>query len=239
MKKVWISIAVCALIIGVTAVGTKYFNWSCSYLRDYRANTDREIRETRDKIAEIEKDTSRDTKSIDRLREQYSRLGTIYLKRSLWDLAIESFGRSIRYGATPGVMYSLGIAHANRGVERDSQEDIDRAESYYKKSLEMKDDLNDARNALAILLFYHKDERDRALALVEEAVARDRKFYIARFTLGRFNYEMNRPGKALSVYEDLYADLEKLPPSEIINDYKNQCRDNIQRIMSEVSKSKD
>lgn len=239
MKNVWISILVCAVIIAVAAVGTKYFNWSCSPLREYRANTDKDIRDTLDRIAEIEKDGTKDTVTIGRLRDQYSRLGTIYLQKSLWDMAIESFGRSIGYGATPGVMYSLGIAHANRGVERDSQEDIDRAESYYRKALDMKDDLNDARNALAILLFYHKDEKERALALAEEAVAREKKFYIARFTLGRFYYEMNRPEKALSVYEDLHAELEKLPPSEIINDYKNQCRDNIQRIMSEIRPGKD
>ncbi|MBN2159400.1 MAG: tetratricopeptide repeat protein [Spirochaetes bacterium] len=238
MKKVLISILVCVAIIGVAAVGTKFFGWKCSPLREYRVNTDRQIRETRDRIAEIEKENSRDMKNIERLRDQYSRLGTIYLQKSLWDMAIESFERSVKYGATPGVLYSLGIAHANRGVERDSMDDIDRAESYYKKALAMKDDLNDARNALAILLFYHKDEKDRALAMAEEVVARDKNFYIARFTLGRFYYEMNRPARALSVYEELYADLERLPPSDIINDYKNQCRENIQRIMSEMRRSK-
>ena len=102
----------------------------------------------------------------------------------------------------------------------------------------MQSNYYDAQNALAILLFYHKNEKEKALSIIEGVVSRNKSSYIARFTLGRFYYEMNNLDKALSVYEDLESDLAKLPPSGIINEFKSQCRENIQRIMSELSMRK-
>lgn len=237
VKKVLKTILVCA-VLGVAAYfGSKYFN--CNFTRNYKVDTDKHIRDIKEKISEIEKDDVKDTKSIMRLGEQYSNLGGIYLQKSLWDQAIESYDKSLHYGRkTHGVLYSLGIAYGNRGRERDSEEDINKAEFYLKKAIELKDNFYEAQNALAILMFYHKDEKDAAISLSEEVVSRNPKYYIGRFTLGRFYYENGAPEKALPVYEDLNSDLEKLPPSAIINEYKKQCRENIQRIMSEMGRKK-
>ncbi|HPV43847.1 MAG TPA: hypothetical protein PKX40_21920, partial [Spirochaetota bacterium] len=89
-----------------------------------------------------------------------------------------------------------------------------------------------------ILLFFQKNEKNEALSLIEEVVGRNRKNYMARFTQARFYYEMDQLPRALSIYEDLNADLEKLPPSGVIDEYKKNCRDNIQRIMMEVNRTR-
>jgi tetratricopeptide (TPR) repeat protein len=225
------------LVLVIAMAAAKYFN--CGFVRDYTVNTDARIQEAKEKIAGLEKDKIKDIKTLSSLSNWYTRLGTIYLEKHLWDLAIENYLKGMQSGKnTPGVYYSIGLAYANRGSERDNPEDIDKAVFNYNKAIEKQDNYYDAQNALAILLFYHKDEKDKAASIMEEVVARNKKNYIARFTLGRFYYEMGKLPRALSVYEDLNSDLNRLPQSEIINNYKQSCKENIQRIMSEVRKQK-
>jgi tetratricopeptide (TPR) repeat protein len=236
MKNVKIFLAFLLVVVIVLAV-SKYFN--CGFVRDYSVNTDSRLKQAQEKIAELEKNKVKDTKTIESMANWYSTLGTIYMEKRLWDLAIENYMKGLQHGKdTPGVYYSIGLAYANRGSERDNSEDIDKAEFYYKKAIEMQDNYYDAQNALAILLFYHKGEKDKAISTIQEVVARNKKNYIARFTLGRFYYETGQLPKSLSVYEDLSSDLDKLPPSEIIEGYKKNCKENIQRIMSEINKQK-
>jgi tetratricopeptide (TPR) repeat protein len=237
MKKKLITIVVCAILILAAFVGVKYFN--CGLNRGYRVDDDKRIAEIKAIIADIEEDKLRDTQSLRRLGEQYSNLGGIYLQKSLWDQAVEAYEKSIQNGRkTHGVLYSLGIAYGNLGRERDSADDIDKSESYLKKAIDMKDNFYEAQNALAILLFYHKDKKDEALGIMEEVTSKNPKYYIGRFTLGRFYYEKGALDKSLQVYEDLNAEMEKLPTSGIMNAYKNQCRENIQRIMGEMTERK-
>jgi tetratricopeptide (TPR) repeat protein len=236
MKTVKMFIAFVVVVV-VVLLAAKYFN--CGFVRDYTDNKDRTIQEVREKITDLEKDKIKDEKTLNILANQYSRLGTIYIEKNLWDLAIEYYEKAIKYGKnTPGIYYSAGLAYANRGSEKNSVDDIDRAEYFYKKAVAMQDNYYDAQNALAILMFYHKDDKAGATEIMERVVARNKKNYIARFTLGRFLYETGKLPRALSVYEDLAADLDRLPPSEIISDYKKNTRDNIQRIMTEMRKEK-
>ncbi|HNW30711.1 MAG TPA: hypothetical protein PKN50_19700, partial [Spirochaetota bacterium] len=187
----------------------------------------------------LEKEKIKDTRAMNSLANNYSSLGTIYVEKRLWDPAIESYLKGMKYGKdTAGFYYSIGLAYGNRGTERDSREDIDKAEHYYKKAIAMQENYADAQNALAILLFFQKNEKNEALSLIEEVVGRNRKNYMARFTQARFYYEMDQLPRALSIYEDLNADLEKLPPSGVIDEYKKNCRDNIQRIMMEVNRTR-
>jgi tetratricopeptide (TPR) repeat protein len=233
LRRWFMFLTVLSIIIIVTWIGSRYFN--CGLGRNYKVNRDRTIGTIRDNIKDMEGEEIKDTKTLMNLSENYSRLGVIYLESHDWEQSIAAFEKSISYGKnTPAIYYSLGIAYANRGVDRKSEKDLDRAEGCYRKAVEMYRAFDDARNALAILLFYHRDRRDEALKIMEDVAAHAPKNYQARFTLGRFYYEMDMPEKALSVYEDLHADLDKLPPSEIIDGYKANCSANIQRIMMEA-----
>ncbi len=236
MKKIRVYLIIAIALVAVFVL-SKYFN--CGYLRSFKPSTDKRIERIRDKIGDLEGERIKDVNTLARLADQYTQLGTIYLEQKLWNQAIENYQKGIKYGKnTAGVFYSIGLGYANRGSERDSRQDIDKAEFYYNKAIEMQGNFYDAQTALAILLFYQKNEKEKALSIIEGVASRDKSAYIARFTLARFYYEMNNPDKALSVYEELESDLDKLPPSGIINEYKRQCRENIQRIMSEVSARK-
>jgi tetratricopeptide (TPR) repeat protein len=234
MKQMLKAIIVFTVIIGAVLIASRFFD--LGFKRNYRVDTDKHINEIRERIKDIEEDNKRDTASLRRLGEQYSNLGGIYLQKGLWDQAIDSYEKSIHNGrSTHGVLYSLGIAYGNRGRERENEEDFGKSELYLRKAIDMKENFYEAQNALAILLFYHRDGGDEALSIAQEVSSRNPKYYVGRFTLGRLYYEKRAPEKALQVYEDLNADLEKLPPSGIINTYKNQCRENIQRIMTEMA----
>ena len=81
----------------------------------------------------------------------------------------------------------------------------------------------------------NRNGKDEAQRLLNEIIARNKAYYPARFALGRFNYELGYKEKALTIYQDLASDLDRLPPSEIANDYKEQCRNNITRIQMELT----
>jgi len=164
-------------------------------------------------------------------------MGIHYLDSQLLDSAIESFNNSVKYGNNSAeVFYSLGLAYAGRSVAKKSSDDIKVAEQYYRKAISINERLNDGKYALAVLLFYHKENgRDEAVNLINDIVSRNAAHYPARFANGRFQYELGNKEKALTIYQRLSSDLDRLPPSSIINDYKTQCSNNIQRIKSELS----
>ncbi len=195
------------------------------------------IADLTEQIKEIEDDDEEKARSLGRLQSLYFQLGTQYLDQKLWDMAIPAFSSSLKYGKkAPVVYYSMAVAYANRGAENKNRDDLDRAESYYKKTLEIDSSYYEASYGLAVLLFFEKDDKEKALSIMEETAAKNPKFYMAKFGLGRFYYELGQPEKALANYRSLQKDLEKLPDSEAIREYRDQCAENIQRIVSEQKK---
>jgi len=164
-------------------------------------------------------------------------MGTYYIERRLWDQTIDAFNNSMKYGNTnENAYYSLGLAYANRGIEKNSQDDLAKAEFNYRKAVDINSNLLDAKYALSILLFYHRGNgKEEAQTLINEILGKNIAYYPARFANGRFNYELGNKEKALTIYQELASDLEKLPKSGLSDDYKMECRNNITRIMSELS----
>ena len=232
-KIVLVLLILAGIIFGVNSV---FHVLHCNMRRDYKVDTDKKIINLREKIADIEKEQVKDFTASNRLLDYYNQLGTIYLEKRLWDMAIESFQNCMKNG-TPGapVYYSLGLAYGNRGYERNTREDIELAEQNYRKAIELKPDYADAVYGLAIILFYHRDAKDEALTMVETLSGKNRTYYPARFAVARFNYEKGNREKALRTYEELHTDLEKLPSSEIINEYRARCKENISIIMAEMA----
>lgn len=233
-------ILIVLIIAGILfGVGTVFNVFHCNMRRDYKVDTDRRIMSLREKIADVEKEGAKDLTSSNRLLDYYNQLGTIYLEKRLWDMAIESFQNCIKNGTPgPAVYHSLGLAYANRGYDGSSREDMILAEQNYRKAIELKTDYADAIYGLAIVLFYHRDAREEAMTLVDGLSVNNKTYYPARFASARFNYETGKKDRALRLYEDLYADLEKLPKSEIINDYKAKCKENISVLMAEMATGK-
>lgn len=210
-----------------------------SSLRNYQVNADKKIADLTDTIKTLEAEKVKDIKTTDRLAGAYNQLGIIYLDKRLWDQAIVSFQRCIKLGYnSAAINYSLGLAYANRGNDTGTKDDIDKGEKYYQRAIELQNNYSDAKYALSLLYFFKMDKKDDAIMLLTEVVSSDRTYYKARFALARFLYETEKPDKALNVYEELYSDLEKLPDNQITLEYRDSCKANITRIMSELSQGK-
>jgi len=206
-------------------------------LRDYEGAGEKRITETKERIAEIQESRLDDAKKSERLAAQYAVLGSVYLEKRRWGEAIDSYYKSIQYGNISAVAhYSLGVAYGNRGAEKADAADFEKAESSYRKALDMDGNLVDARYGLALVLFYHREGgRDEGVSQMEQAVALKPTHYMARFALARFYYEMGRPEQSLKAYEDLSADLAKLPSSQLKDEYVKNCDANIKRLMEELA----
>lgn len=235
-KKLYITL-ILGIILSLMVLNSIFNIVHCNMTRDYKGINEKFYQDVKEKIQKLEKEEFKDAAAISRLAQQYNLLAIYYLDRRLWDMAIDTFNASMKYGnANDNTFYSLGLAHANRGVERNSQDDINKAEYYYRKAIELNGSFLDAKYALSILLFYHRsDGKVEAERLVNEIILKNRAHYPARFAGGRFNYEMGNKQKALTIYQELEADLDKLPPSGINNEYKLECKNNIAQLMAELS----
>ena len=222
-----------AVIIGINSA----FNlFSCNIRKELKGKSDTQIHEIGVKIAKLEQEPVKDVTTVGRLAQQYLLLGTLYLEKRMWDMAIDAMQKSMKYGESgPAVFYQMGLAYANKGYDFDNQQDFETAESYYRKSLEKAPKYDDATYGLAILLFYHRNGQQEAMNLLAELIGRNPAFYPARFAQARFYYETGNRESALQVYERLYEDLEKLPESGVINEYREQCKNNITQLMAELS----
>ncbi len=230
-------IIVLIMIISLIVLNSVFEVIHCNMRRDYKSIDDRVFRDTREKIKELEKEELKNETTIRRLADQYYFIGKYYLDRLLWDMAIEAFNNSLKYGnSNSNLFYSIGLAYGNRGKEKKSADDINSAEINYRKAIERNEDYSDAKYALSILLFYHRENgKEEAQNLINEILVKNRAYYPARFADGRFNYELGNKEKALTIYQELAADLDRLPSSGIINDYKKECKNNITRLMTELS----
>jgi tetratricopeptide (TPR) repeat protein len=184
-----------------------------------------------------EKQALEDPSKSNRAGEAWENLGDRHLKLKNWTPAIDSFKKAIEYGNSGApVHFGLALGYANRGRETDSDPDIDKAIRHYRRALEINPGMKDAAYGLALVLYYEKDQKKRAMEIVGKIIESDPTYYRARFALGRMRYESgNLPG-ALTVYENLYEDLKKRPDSPRIQEFKEKASDNITRIMSELNR---
>lgn len=208
-------------------------------LKSVRTVRDGSITKLKKKSQKYDSRVQEKLENADNASNVYQQLGEKYLERKTWDLAIESFEKAIGYGRnTPVIHYSIAVAFANRGRELNRDSDFSKAEHHYRRTLEMKPEHRAAAHGLGILLFYFSGKQKEGLKTVNELVMRDKNFYRARFTLARFYYELKNPQKALSIYENLYSDVNGLSDSKTVREYKQNCKDNINRIMLEIAGNK-
>lgn len=225
-----------AVLLVITGINEVFDLVQCNMRRTYKSMEDRDIQKIKDKIVGLEKEQIKDVSTVKRLADQYALLGRTFLERKMWDQSIECYLNSEKYGGNgAAVMYALGVGYTNRGYERGSETDFVRAEEYYRKSLEKHPGYDDALYGLGVLMFYHRNGKEEGLRLVTELAMKNPAYYPARFAMGRFNYENGDLQRALQIYQQLQQDLDRLPKSEIINNYKEQCSANIARITTELS----
>lgn len=206
-------------------------------LKSVRVVTQSETKRMEEELSDLTSKRTANPEVVNKIGVLYQNLGGKYNEKGAWDPAIDALQKALGYGrSTPLVHYQLAIAYANRGTQLENKDDIDKGQMHYEKALQIDPNFIEAKYGLAILLFYQKDNsRKKAVQLMEEIAKQKPTFYRARFALGRFYYENKDLNKSLSVYQDLYTDLEKMD-SPLAKEYKQACKENIQRITTELTR---
>ena len=236
LRKITITLLIISSIIAIIIVFDGEIIKRIFVLKSVRVVTQSEIKRIEEELSELTAKSSTNPEAVNKIGVLYQNLGGKYNEKGAWDPAIDALQKALGYGRnTPLVHYQLAIAYANRGTQIENKDDIDKAQIHYEKALQMDPNFIEAKYGLAILLFYQKDNRSKALQLMEEITKQKPTFYRARFALGRFYYENKDLNKSLSVYQDLYTDLEKMD-SPLAKEYKQACKENIQRITTELTR---
>jgi len=189
------------------------------------------IEELKKKAKKSEDKYQKNTQSADKVAKNYKNLGLKYLKNRNWTPAIKSLSKAIEYGdSSARVHHNLAIAYANRAKELYKKNDLVKAERHYRRALEIKKNMHDARYGLANLYFHLKKDNNRAIKELKYIMLRDRTYYDARFALGRIYYEMGKKSMSLSVYQDLMSDLQSAHQSSQITKMMRNCKNNIDTI---------
>ncbi|MBN2402044.1 MAG: hypothetical protein JXN64_06570 [Spirochaetes bacterium] len=185
-------------------------------------------------IAYLEKN-DKDEQATTRLGDLHEQLATIHLEKEDIETALLHINKAFAYKRNnPYLNFIAGLVYGNKGAKSGSKYEIEKAEHYYRQAISLKNDYNEALQALSILLFFYKNEREEPIKIMEGIYERLPSNYRARFTLGRFYYESGKKEDALAVYTALQSDLEKLPDSPIIREMLNNSSSNIQRIQAEI-----
>ena len=226
-----IPLCLCLIIFGCGDTKCKDV-MSGSSLRRY--GDDERIEKINKELASLEK-KKQNRQVLTRLGDLHEQLATIYLDKEDLDTAISYVNKAFSYKRnTPYLNYMAGLIYGNRAAKSGSKDETLKAESYYRKAIELKSDYTDAMEALAILLFFSKKEREEPIKIVENIYVRNPYNYRARFTLGRFYYETGREQDALDVYTALQSDLQKLPDSSLTREFLSNCTSNINKIRAEL-----
>jgi tetratricopeptide (TPR) repeat protein len=223
----------CLVIYGCGDFNCK--EMSSSSLRRYGAQE--RIEKINKEVTSLEKN-AKDQKTIERLGDLHEQLATIYLDEENFDASLTNINKAFYYKRnTPYLNYLAGLIYGNFATKSGSKDDVAKAEQYYRKAIELKNDYTEALHALAMLLFFSKKERQEPIKIVEGLYERNPSNYRVRFTLGRFYYESGRKQDALDVYTALRVDLQKAPDSPIIQEFLNNCINNIKKIRAELGTS--
>lgn len=236
LRKISLALLVISSIIALIIIFDGEIIKKIFVLKPVRVVTQSEIKRMEEELSDLTSKSTSNPEVVNKIGVLYQNLGGKYNERGAWDPAIDALQKALGYGRNnPLVHYQLAIAYANRGSQIGNKDDIDKAQIHYEKALQMDPNFIEAKYGLAIILFYEKENRTKAVQLMEEIAKQKPTFYRARFALGRFYYENKDLNKSLSVYQDLYTDLEKVDSPQA-KEYKQACKENIQRITAELAR---
>lgn len=235
-RKITITLLIVSILIAIVIIFDGEIVKKIVMLKPVRVVTQGEINRMEEELSKLTKKDTKSPETINKIGVLYQNLGAKYNEKGAWDPAIDALQKALGHGRNvPVVHYQLAIAYANRGTQLENNDDIDKAVFHYEKALQLEPNYIEAKYGLAILLFYRKNERSKAIQIMNEITKQNPKFYRARFALARFYYENKELDKSLSIYQDLYTDLDKMD-SPLATEYRQACKENIQRITSEMAR---
>jgi len=201
-------------------------------------------------IVKYRKQMARGKDKSFQLSKAYISLGEKYIDVGDFPSAIKNLELAEEFGyQAPHLYYLLGATNANLARIKESSgnsNDIQnakvhyqKAEYFYRKTVELKSNYYDAWYGLAVLLFYATNtdlSRAEAIIILQKLAQQNPRYYRGRFALAMFYYQTENSAASLAEYEKLLKDLSELKSNPMIAEYKERCRENIAVLLTEISR---
>lgn len=157
-------------------------------------------REWEKEIKKYEKVIQERIEAYDHLALVYRKLGDELLMREFFNEASRYYQKAIYLLPNePELHHSLAVCQANRG--KTDEKFYDEAITEYQNAIKLKPDFAQGYYGLAIIYYFEKDKKQKAISLLEKAVALKPDYIDANLALGQFYYETGKPQIAISKYK--------------------------------------
>jgi tetratricopeptide (TPR) repeat protein len=201
----------------------------------------RKVRQSEEKLlreaTEATEAAGTDKVKIYKAGKKWEALGRYYLRKKRLRKAAQAYEKSISMGNDDArVYYSLAVAQANLGKSTKDEDSYTKAAQNYKNAYAINKELYDAPYGLSIIYFYTLNRQQDAIGLMKDLVTKAPKYFKGRFALARYYYETGEKELSLGEYEKLYELLRKEDDSPVIKEYRQNCRTNITRLMTEIGR---
>jgi tetratricopeptide (TPR) repeat protein len=156
-------------------------------------------------------------------------LGRKYMEMGSYNLAVEAL-REAEYLNPNNAYIKMDLGECSyllsqSALDEDGKKEyLLRSRNYYRKALELKSDLAEARYGYGLLLFFGFEDTEGAIREMRKILADEPGHVEAHFALGRFYFEAGDTGKALGEYLILTELLPKSSPR------RKKAEENIERI---------
>lgn len=162
----------------------------------------------------------------------YKMLASEYIKRQMFGLALDALDEAIAIQPeNPSLFYTAGVSaarFAKSQVETTAALELfNRAETYYRRCIELDPRHGDAYYGLAVLYEFELNRSAEAGEILEELISFEPNNYLALGLLARVYVGGGRVSDAIDIYEDIIAN-SKDP------ELRRQAAENRRRLFGEV-----
>jgi tetratricopeptide (TPR) repeat protein len=171
------------------------------------APSEARIEELRREIDRYRSIVEKKVEASQQLGIYYKMLAVAYMRREMYEQAYESLEQAMTYHPKNSVLlYYAGVCAAQVSRVRPESERglwLDRAESYYRRALELDPDYAEAMYGLAVLDTFERDKLVDAEALARRVLQLRSRDDAASFLLANILYRQGRLREAVAVYREI------------------------------------
>ena len=165
----------------------------------------------------------------DKIVYVYKRLGDLYMRRNMWNNAIDSYKQAIDYIPDKAIVHhNLALCYANKASFFEKPEFYKLALIEYRMAIKIDNGRHTSHYGLGILLFFKMNRHEEGIRELEKVLELRKNYYDAYLALGRAYYQLND----LRVSLNYYKELKKILPSS--SELVLSVEKNIEKIYNEM-----
>ena len=190
------------------------------------AENDERIAELKSSIRGVEKQVEKTIESVKDEGTYWRLLALKYMDYKMWGEALNAYNEAVSiYPENAALLYNRAICAGQMGLSADTPElkasYFSKAESGYRRALEVDPRYSPPYYALSVLLVFELDRPLEAAPLLQDYLKIERSNINGRFLLARVYLEAGMKSEALDLYEEIMNlardKTDKLKAEELYN----------------------